>query len=270
MKPLLAMLICILSSASAEELLVIPKGTYMDERFDSPTVNNRIRPPKNMNWQVIGTEYVGTPKEQSSAKAQSLMAFWTQNPHNGLLLEFSFKFDQKPEFFEFHLGRNYTKIYFKNGSLRFRRDENIDGKIKSIDHEIAKQLATNRWNKIRIESINNQYLIKVNKSTPIFTKSIGDKPEIFGGFKITGLGVNKLYLDNIVLKSVKGPSSNLNEKINSYTHLGSASSNKPASAIAKSTPPKSQTPVQKKIEQAPNASAPKAKKVVKTDKLIYI
>ena len=235
MKPLLAMLICILSSASAEELLVIPKGTYMDERFDSPTVNNRIRPPKNMNWQVVGTEYVGSPKDLKSTKAQSLISFWTQNPHNGLILEFDFKFDQKPEFFEFHLGRNYTKIYFKNGSLRFRRDENIDGKIKSIDHEIAKQLATNRWNKIRIESINNQYLIKVNKSTPIFTKSIGDKPEIFGGFKITGLGVKKFYLDNILLQNVKGPTAGIENKISSYIRLGSSQTKEKKNTLTQST-----------------------------------
>jgi len=270
MKHLLVILICILAPASAEELLVTPKGTYMDERFDSTTFNNRIRPPKNMNWQVISSELVGTPKEQSSTKAQSLMAFWTQNPYNGLILEFSFKFDQKPNFFELHLGRNYTKIYFKNGSLRFRRDENINGKIKSIDHEIAKQLATNRWNKIRIESINNQYLIKLNKSTPIFTKSIGSQPEIFGGFKITGLGVNKLYLDNIVLKSVKGPSSNLNDKINSYTRLGPASSDKSSPAIAKSAPPKPDTQRQKKVDQTPSSAVQKSIKVNKTDKLIHI
>lgn len=265
MKYLLVILICILVPARAEELLVTPKSTYMDEGFDAPTVNNRIRPPKNMHWQVIGTEYVGTPKEQSSTKAQSLMAFWTPNPHNGLLLEFDFKFDQKPDFFEFHLGRNYAKIYFKNDSLRFRRDELINGKIKSLDHVIAKQLATNQWNKIRIESHHNQYLIRLNKITPLFVKSNGENPEVYGGFKVTGLGVKKFYLDNILLQNVKGPTAGIENKISSYIRLGSSQTKEKKSSLtqAKSSSEKEAGETQKKPEQKPL-------KPIKADKFIYI
>ncbi|WDE96898.1 hypothetical protein PQO03_02855 [Lentisphaera profundi] len=267
MKYLFALVICLLIPLSAEELLVTPKADYMNESFDHESINNRIRPPKTMNWSVIKGEYIGSPKDVSSTKVQHLLSFWTPNPHNGLLLEFAFKFDVTPEFFEFHLGRNYAKVYFENGSLHFRRDENINGKIKSIDHEIAKQLNTFRWNKIRIESINNQYLIKINNSTPLFLKSIGENPEIYGGFKITGSGINKIYLDKVVLKSVKGPTNNLNEKISAYTRLDSTRSEAGKNTIVQSTSPQKQIKTEKEALKKQASPSPKT---TKSRKLIYI
>ena len=272
MKYLLVLLICF--SLGAEELLVSPKtgkGAYIDEKFSPTTNNGRIRPPQNMHWEVIKGEYVGAPKDSSTTKPQALMYFWTPNPYNGFLMQFNFKFQKNKADVEFHLGRHYAKLRIKGDNLEFCREEMINGKINRITQDLGIKIIPNKWNRFHIEAYQNRYAIKINDHKTIFTESLSDSPEIYGGLRITGTGTEKLYLDNIVQKAITGPTSDLENKIASYNRVGPTRSEDINTALAKSTP--AQPKVEIKKDKTPTRSARPASepiKPIKNDKLIYI
>ena len=272
MKYLLALMICL--SLGAEELLVSPKTgkvAFIDEQFSPSTNNGRIRPPKNMNWEVINGEYVGTPKDNATTKPQALMYLWTPNPYNGFLMQFDFKFKNNKADVEFHLGRHYVKIRIKGDHLEFCREEMINGKIERITQDLGIKIIPNRWNKFHIETYQNRYVIKINKEKAIFTESIGSEQEKFGGLRITGTGTEKFYLDNLVQKAITGPTSELENKIVRYKRIGPKRSEGVNSILAQANPNQSKVEIKKDKQSTPTASSPsKPIKVTKNDKLIFI
>ncbi|EDM24806.1 hypothetical protein LNTAR_09926 [Lentisphaera araneosa HTCC2155] len=274
MKYLLLLLICI--SVGAEELLVTPKpdkGVFIDEKFSPPKKNSRIRPSKNMNWEILKGEYVGSPKDTTLTKLQSLMYFWTPNPHNGFVMKFHFKFQKNNANAEFHLGRHYAKLRIKGNQLEFCREEQINGKTERITQDLGIKISPNRWNQFHIETYKNRYAIKINDHKTIFTESISNSPEIYGGLRIIGTGTEKFYLDNIVQKAIMGPTTNLEDKIANYTRVGPKRSENNTSTLAHSAPVQPKGEDKKEEIKTPTPSvSPTSKpiKVNKTDKLIHI